>query len=91
MAKSMKTAARLRAVSGSVDAAPGAQSEAVVCYNLVVDEFHTYFVGQTRLLAHDRTCPAPNPASLPGSVQPRTPSPADGEFADMLADAQRGR
>jgi hypothetical protein len=37
------------------------------CYNLVVDEFHTYFVGQSQLLVHDIECPRPVFVTLPGS------------------------
>ncbi len=32
---------------------PDAKPEDVLSYNLVVDEFHTYFVGDARLLVHD--------------------------------------
>jgi hypothetical protein len=35
-------------------------------YNLVVDDFHTYFVGDSRLLVHDNTCPRPTTAIAPG-------------------------
>ena len=36
-------------------------------YNLMVDEFHTYFVGQSMLLVHDNACPEPTTVSVPGS------------------------
>lgn len=89
MAKSLKPAARLHAMDGGVQASSAAVDELTVCHNLVVDEFHTYFVGESKLLAHDKTCPAPNPANLPGSARPREASPADQQFAAALANAER--
>ena len=35
-------------------------------YNLIVDDFHTYFVGQTRILSHDNTIPKATGAIMPG-------------------------
>jgi hypothetical protein len=35
-------------------------------YNLVVDEFHTYFVGDGQLLCHDNELFAPTNAIVPG-------------------------
>lgn len=35
-------------------------------YNLVVDEFHTYFVGKAMLLGHDVIVPAPTDIRVPG-------------------------
>jgi hypothetical protein len=89
MAKSFKPEVRLQALAGGVAASTSAVEELTVCHNLVVDEFHTFFVGQSRLLVHDRNCPAPNPANLPGSTRPREASPADLNFADALAAAGR--
>jgi hypothetical protein len=89
MAKSFKPQVRLQALAGGVAASTAAVEELTVCHNLVVDEFHTFFVGQSRLLVHDRNCPAPNPANLPGSTRPREASPADLNFADALAAAGR--
>ncbi|MCA9258405.1 MAG: hypothetical protein KDA61_04350 [Planctomycetales bacterium] len=40
--------------------------EGGIAYNLVVDEFHTYFVGESRLLVHDIGCPLPTLAATPG-------------------------
>jgi hypothetical protein len=35
-------------------------------YNLVVADFHTYFVGQERVLTHDVTPRRPTDATVPG-------------------------
>ncbi len=35
-------------------------------YNLVVDGFHTYFVGEHRILSHDNTLPRPTLRTVPG-------------------------
>lgn len=80
-------ASRLHAMGGCVEATTAPVDELTVCYNLIVDEFHTFFVGQSRLLVHDKSCPAPNPASLPGSVRPRDAAPPDVKFAEALAKA----
>ena len=89
MAKSLKPQVRLQALGGGVAAATAAVEELTVCHNLVVDEFHTFFVGESRLLVHDKNCPAPNPGNLPGSTRRREASPADLNFVDALANAQR--
>jgi hypothetical protein len=39
------------------------------CHNLVVADFHTYFVGDSRVLVHDKTCPQPTTALTPGLVE----------------------
>jgi hypothetical protein len=44
-----------------VDDLPDAEA-----YNLVVDDFHTYFVGRLGLLVHDNNFRRPTTAVLPG-------------------------
>jgi len=39
-------------------------------YNLVVEQFHTYFVGQSRILSHDNTMPRMSNMGLPGVERP---------------------
>lgn len=39
-------------------------------FNLIVDEFHTYFVGDDRLLCHDVTIRKPTLSTVPGMVLP---------------------
>jgi hypothetical protein len=91
MAKSLKPQVRLQALGGGVTASTAAVEELTVCHNLVVDGFHTFFVGESRLLVHDKNCPAPNPGNLPGSTRPRDASPSDLNFVDALAGAQRAK
>ena len=37
-----------------------------LAYNLVVADFHTYFVGGARILSHDNTIRRPTSAIVPG-------------------------
>jgi hypothetical protein len=69
MAKHLKPAMALHALDQGVDVAAIEKGEDIPCYNLVVDEFHTFFVGKSRLLVHDKSCPAPTTAAIPGYVQ----------------------
>ena len=68
MAKELKMGDRLHGVHGGVKIdyiEPGAESEA---FNLVVADFHTYCVGQHRVLAHDNLARKPTRAMVPGLV-----------------------
>ncbi len=47
-----------------VDSGPMAES-----YNLVVDDFHTYFVGRAMVLSHDNTIRKPTNAVVPGLMR----------------------
>ncbi|MHB8864105.1 MAG: polymorphic toxin-type HINT domain-containing protein [Pirellulaceae bacterium] len=47
------------------DVEPGSTQET---FNLVVDDFHTYIVGNRRLLCHDNTARRPTSAVVPGLV-----------------------
>jgi hypothetical protein len=55
-------------------------------YNLVVDDFHTYFVGESRLLVHDNTCPRPTTAIAPGLPRDAA-ADEEGFAADVVAKA----
>jgi hypothetical protein len=55
-------------------------------YNLVVDDFHTYFVGDSRLLVHDNTCPRPTTAIAPG-LPGKVAADEDPGAADVVANA----
>jgi hypothetical protein len=35
-------------------------------YNLIVDSFHTYFVGEGKVLCHDNTVRRPTHCAVPG-------------------------
>ena len=66
MAKQLKTEDRLHGLAGSwpigqIDDIPEDSA-----YNLVVDDFHTYFVGRLGLLVHDNAPRRPTMAVLPG-------------------------
>jgi hypothetical protein len=76
MAKHLGPAARLLALGGSVEVESVGDGPTLSCHNLVVDEFHTYFVGQSRLLVHDITCPQAERATIPGSRTMRAWNPA---------------
>ena len=71
MAKSLEPSAHLHALGGVVEVIGVETGERVDCHNLVVDGFHTFFVGQSKVLVHDFTCPAPAVPSVPGSTTPR--------------------
>jgi hypothetical protein len=70
MTKELKPATTLHALEHSMDVQAIDKGEDLVCHNLIVDEFHTYFVGESRLLVHDQSCPAPTLAVVPGLVRP---------------------
>jgi hypothetical protein len=74
MAKELKPATSLHALEQSTDVTAIKKAEDVACHNLVVDEFHTFFVGHSRLLVHDKSCPAPTTALAPGFPRPRANS-----------------
>jgi hypothetical protein len=45
---------------------PLAAGEVSEAYKLVVDDFHTYVVGQHRIVVHDNTYPKPVEVGAPG-------------------------
>ncbi len=67
MAKFLSAGNTLFGGKGSVDLGSVAETEDQPAYNLVVGEFHTYFVGHSRLLVHDNNCPQPTTATVPGA------------------------
>jgi hypothetical protein len=66
MAKFLKTSQPLVAIGGSLKLQSTKAGEEAVAYNLEVGEFHTYFVGASRILVHDIGCPQPTHNVLPG-------------------------
>ncbi len=66
MAKFLKVGRRLHGLDGSQTIESVEEGEEVAAYNLVVDAFHTYFVGDTQLLVHDNSCPRPTLSAIPG-------------------------
>lgn len=67
MAKFLSAGNALFGGKGSVDLGSVAEGKDQPAYNLVVGEFHTYFVGRSRLLVHDNNCPQPTTATVPGA------------------------
>jgi hypothetical protein len=68
MAKFLKADSPLHALDGAahlISVQPSPEGKQVA-HNLTVDEFHTYFVGASRLLVHDNSCPRPTLAAIPG-------------------------
>ncbi|BBO35883.1 polymorphic toxin-type HINT domain-containing protein [Lacipirellula parvula] len=68
MAKEMRLPATLHTLQGSAKVEEIAPAEEMECHNLVVDEFHTFVIGKSQLLVHDKTCPQPTLALTPGFV-----------------------
>lgn len=56
----------LHTVTGTVHVQSVEQGPTEPVYNLVVDDFHTYFVGQSKILSHDVTTPQPTDVRVPG-------------------------
>jgi hypothetical protein len=73
MAKELEPSAPLHALGRSAEVRSVAKADLVDCYNLEVDEFHTFFVGDSKILVHDKSCPAPVLAAVPGSATRREP------------------
>lgn len=77
MARQLKPGGRLSSTSGAAELLATQKGGAMTVYNLEVGEFHTFFVGRSRVLVHDSTCPEPTINVLPG-ISPRSElSPAE--------------
>ncbi|WP_172992299.1 polymorphic toxin-type HINT domain-containing protein [Lacipirellula parvula] len=74
MAKELKAEMPLHTVRNAVLIKSLEQAEDMECCNLVVDEFHTFVIGQSQILVHDITCPQPTLAITPGLL-PSTSRP----------------
>jgi hypothetical protein len=68
MAKELRLPTSLHTLQGSTKVEEVAPAEEMECHNLVVDEFHTFVIGKSQLLVHDKTCPQPTLALTPGFV-----------------------
>lgn len=77
MAKELPAKSSLHTLNGGLPVEAVEPTDAVDCYNLVVDDFHTFVVGKTQLLVHDKTCPQPTTAATPGLANPKLRLPAD--------------
>jgi hypothetical protein len=68
MAREFEPGMRMATVGGTVEITGIEPSPDAEAFNLVVDEFHTYFVGDARVLSHDNLPPQPTEAGLPGEA-----------------------
>jgi hypothetical protein len=66
MARELEPGDRFHSVSGSLDVTGVDTGEKADVYNLVVGDFHTYFVGKNPILTHDVTVRQPTDMALPG-------------------------
>ena len=71
MAKELPTKSSLHSLAGGLTVESVEPTDEVDCFNLVVDDFHTFIVGKSQLLVHDKTCPQPTIAVTPGLADPR--------------------
>ncbi len=69
MAKELKAGEWLHAASGEVQIDSAEPSEEAVCYNLVVADFHDYFVSNAKVLVHDNLLRGPTLATVPGLAE----------------------
>ena len=66
-ASSLTAGKRIHDVSGStLIKSVEAESEPVETFNLIVDGFHSYFVGESKILSHDNSIPRGTDAKVPG-------------------------
>ena len=77
MAKFLQPSTRLHSLHGPVAIEAVESADDMACHNLVVEGFHTYFVGELKLLVHDLECPRPALGGLPGSAKLRNQFPLD--------------
>jgi hypothetical protein len=69
MAKELKPGDRLHTVSGTVVLDNAERRDEERCYNLVVADFNTYFVGEAKLLVHDITLRDPTDKIVQGLLK----------------------
>lgn len=66
MAKNLNPGDALHTVNGEALVSRTGAAEPQPTYNLIVDEFNSYFVGRAGILVHDNGIPTPTTAELPG-------------------------
>jgi hypothetical protein len=69
-ARDIKAGMLIHDVTGTTVVRPAGSTKAEPTYNLVVADFHTYFVGETKVLSHDITPAESTDVLVPGL--PRT-------------------
>ncbi len=65
-ARELPTGSHLHGVNGAATIGEVEPAAAQQTYNLIVADFHTYFVGSTRILSHDNTIRGPVDEIVPG-------------------------
>jgi intein/homing endonuclease len=66
MAKELKVGDLLHTIRGAVLIDNVEEKDEEVCYNLVADDFDTYFVGKDKILVHDNELRTPTENIVPG-------------------------
>jgi hypothetical protein len=66
MAKSLKPEMGLHSITSVLPITSVEPDEELECHNMVVEGFHTYFVGKSQVLVHDKICPRPTISKTPG-------------------------
>lgn len=68
-ARDLEPGQRLHALEGSLAVESNKLQGTATVYNLVVADFHSYFVGRSRILSHDVNPREATIARLPGLVE----------------------
>jgi hypothetical protein len=68
-ARSLASGAELHTLMGPVRVSEVKRDEFAPTYNLVVADFHTYFVGPAKILSHDNTIRLPTSTVVPGLME----------------------
>lgn len=69
-AKDLKEGDLIRTANGSLPVSAIERSPDIQVHNLIIADFSTYFVGESRLLTHGTTVRAPTLAVAPGVFLP---------------------
>lgn len=72
MAKFLQPQLRLVGAGDALEISAVDEFDGEDAFNLVVDDFHTYFVGRQKVLVHDNSCPQPTLAPIPGMKSDRS-------------------
>ncbi len=65
-ARELLSGCELHGVTGTVRVSVTETADEAETYNLIVADFHSYFVGEDKLLCHDNTVRRPTKAKVPG-------------------------
>lgn len=68
-ARDLTNAQRFHGLAGPVAVEAVEVGDSQATYNLIVADFHTYFVGDAKILSHDNTTVQPTEALVPGYHQ----------------------